>query len=42
LGEKATFIVPSGLGYGKTGRGNKIPGETTLIFDVEMVALKDK
>ena len=42
LGEKATFIVPSGLGYGRTGSGNKIPGETTLIFDVEMVALKDK
>ncbi len=42
LGEKATFIIPSGLGYGRTGSGNKIPGETTLIFDVEMVALKDK
>jgi FKBP-type peptidyl-prolyl cis-trans isomerase len=42
LGEKATFIIPSGLGYGRTGSGNKIPGESTLIFDVEMVALKDK
>lgn len=42
LGEKATFIIPSGLGYGRSGSGNKIPGETTLIFDVEMVALKDK
>jgi FKBP-type peptidyl-prolyl cis-trans isomerase len=42
LGEKATFIIPSGLGYGRTGSGNRIPGETTLIFDVEMVALKDK
>jgi len=42
LGERATFIIPSGLGYGRTGSGNKIPGETTLIFDVEMVALKDK
>lgn len=42
LGEKATFIIPSGLGYGRAGSGNKIPGETTLIFDVEMVALKDK
>jgi hypothetical protein len=42
LGEKATFIIPSGLGYGKNGSGNKIPGESTLIFDVEMVALKDK
>ena len=42
LGEKATFIFASGLGYGRTGSGAKIPGESTLIFDVEMVALKDK
>lgn len=42
LGEKATFIFASGLGYGRTGSGAKIPAETTLIFDVEMVALKDK
>ena len=42
LGEKATFIFASGLGYGRTGSGNKVPAEATLIFDVEMVALKDK
>ncbi len=42
LGEKATFIIPSGLGYGTTGSGGKIPGEATLIFDIEIVAQKDK
>jgi len=42
LGEKATFIFASGLGYGRTGSGVKIPGESSLIFDIEMVALKDK
>ena len=42
LGEKATFIFASGLGYGRTGSGARVPGESTLIFDVEMVALKDK
>ena len=42
LGEKATFIFASGLGYGRTGSGTRVPGESTLIFDVEMVALKDK
>ncbi len=42
LGEKATFIFASGLGYGRTGSGAKIPAESPLIFDVEMVALKDK
>lgn len=41
LGEKATFIFRSALGYGTTGN-SKIPGETPLIFDVEIVALKDK
>lgn len=42
LGEKATLIFPSGLGYGRTGSGNKIPGESSLIFDIEIVAMKDK
>jgi FKBP-type peptidyl-prolyl cis-trans isomerase len=45
LGEKATLIFPSGLGYGrivKSPYNTIIPNESTLIFDVEMVALKDK
>jgi FKBP-type peptidyl-prolyl cis-trans isomerase len=42
LGEKATIIFPSGLGYGRTGSGSKVPGESPLIFDIEIVALKDK
>jgi FKBP-type peptidyl-prolyl cis-trans isomerase len=41
LGEKATFIFASPLGYTRTGN-NTIPPETPLIFDVEIVALKDK
>ncbi len=40
LGEKATFIFASRLGYSNTS--NTIPPETPLIFDVEIVALKDK
>ncbi len=40
LGEKATFIFASPLGYSNTS--NTIPPETPLIFDVEIVALKDK
>jgi FKBP-type peptidyl-prolyl cis-trans isomerase len=42
LGEKVTLIFPSGLGYGRSGGGSKIPGETPLIFDIEIVAMKDK
>jgi FKBP-type peptidyl-prolyl cis-trans isomerase len=41
LGEKATFIFASGLGYGGTARSN-IPAFSTLIFDIEIVAMKDK
>ncbi|MCU0470600.1 MAG: FKBP-type peptidyl-prolyl cis-trans isomerase [Arcicella sp.] len=41
LGEKATFIFPSGLGYGGSARSN-IPAYSTLIFDIEIVAMKDK
>jgi FKBP-type peptidyl-prolyl cis-trans isomerase len=48
LGEKATFIFPSGLGYGILGTKSNprvldvIPGNTTLIYDIEIVAMKDK
>jgi FKBP-type peptidyl-prolyl cis-trans isomerase FkpA len=35
-GSKATFIVPSALGYGDQGSG-AIPPFSTLLFDVELV-----
>ena len=35
-GGKAKLFVPSGLGYGYYGRGD-VPGNTVLIFDVELV-----
>lgn len=41
LGERATFIFPSGFGYGGTAKNN-IPAYSTLIFDIEIVAMKDK
>ena len=41
LGEKATFIFPSGLAYGGTAKSS-IPAYSTLIFDIEIVAMKDK
>ena len=41
LGEKATFIFPSGLGYGGAAKSS-IPAYSTLIFDIEIVAMKDK
>lgn len=36
VGEKATFIVPSALGFGKEISGI-IPGNSTLYFDIELL-----
>ena len=36
VGEKATFLIPSELAYGKRGVG-PIPPDTDLKFDVEVI-----
>jgi len=36
-GSKATFVIPSALGYGDQGQGDVIPPYSTLVFDVEIV-----
>ncbi|XP_071103494.1 uncharacterized protein [Haliotis cracherodii] len=41
VGEKRTLTIPSDLGYGETGSGDKIPPGATLKFDVEMVDIQD-
>lgn len=38
-GGKATLIIPSFLGYGSTGSGDKIPGYSTLIFEIELIGI---
>jgi FKBP-type peptidyl-prolyl cis-trans isomerase len=38
---KATLIFPSSIGYGTTGSLPKIPGESPLIFDVQVIAVSD-
>jgi FKBP-type peptidyl-prolyl cis-trans isomerase len=40
VGEKKTLTIPPEKGYGARGAGSSIPPNATLIFDVELVAIK--
>lgn len=39
-GTKATFYLPSSLGYGERGAGDKIAPNAILIFDIELVSFQ--
>lgn len=39
-GSKLTLIIPSWLGYGPQGSGDRIPPNSSLIFDIEIVSVK--
>lgn len=38
-GGKGTLFIPSNLGYGSSGSGS-IPGNTVIIFDVELIEVE--
>lgn len=41
-GSKGIFIMPSSLCYGEQGFGNLIPPNTILIFEIELLGIKEE
>ena len=40
VGGTRTLVIPSALGYGSAGAGGIIPGNTALVFTVDLLAVQ--
>ena len=42
VGGTRRLFIPSEMGYGKKGQGEDIPPNSTLVFDIELLEVKNK
>jgi peptidylprolyl isomerase len=40
-GGRRKLVIPAHLGYGTAGRTGRIPGNATLVFDIQLVDARD-